>query len=531
MLDNSPTLQRWVTEWKQPVPKGRLSWQRGLFSRPFGTEPQREAQPNAKALGYFQLSLRDNSCDRNVHRGNFGGSNQHANKFIALFRLAWCLVACLLFLTPSPLNAADSPVDEDTLKMTVELLGSSDRDMRGLGLQQVREGAPGAAATAAFAELLPTLAPDGRVALLEALGERGDRSAKPAVLRAVESSEPKVRAAALRALGALGGPEDLPVLAEKAGRGTPPEQASARQALLKLRGEKLHQIILEVLNTVGPEARAELLRLLAARKAIETVPVVLRHTAHLESSTRLAAWAGLQVLAGEKDLPAMLQQLAFVRGDDERGTAEDALAAVCGRSGQGCVNILLERLSQADASGRQVLLRLLAGAGGPKALETVNARLKDEDASVREQAWRLLSNWPNRAAVAHLLKAGRETTNAVHKTLALRGIVRLAGAEEPSDSGLLGQAWSLAQQTEDKRLVVGALGGANTPVALALALQALANAELEPEAALAIVMIAEKLPPSHAAAARQALENVARVAKESAIRERAEKRLKTLGAK
>ena len=84
---------------------------------------------------------------------------------------------------------------------------------------------------------------------------------------------------------------------------------------------------------------------------------------------------------------------------------------------------------------------------------------------------------------------------------------------------------------EDKRLVVGALGGANTPVALALALQALANAELEPEAALAIVMIAEKLPPSHAAAARQALENVARLAKESAIRERAEKTAQDVGRK
>ena len=61
MLDNSPTLQRWVgDEWRRPVPKGRLNRSHGIFSRPFGTGPHEAPSPNAEALGYCRLSLRDN---------------------------------------------------------------------------------------------------------------------------------------------------------------------------------------------------------------------------------------------------------------------------------------------------------------------------------------------------------------------------------------------------------------------------------------------------------------------------------------
>ncbi len=64
MADNSPTFQRWVWRFRHAiVPKGRLKWAPGqpslrdlwLFLGLF---------PNAKALGYFQISLRENlHCD------------------------------------------------------------------------------------------------------------------------------------------------------------------------------------------------------------------------------------------------------------------------------------------------------------------------------------------------------------------------------------------------------------------------------------------------------------------------------------
>ena len=91
--------------------------------------------------------------------------------------------------------------------------------MRAVGLQQVREQAKGPAATKRFAALLPKLPPDAQAGLLDALGDRGDKAARPALLDMLKSRDEPVRAAALRALGSLGEPDDVPLLAQSlAGR-------------------------------------------------------------------------------------------------------------------------------------------------------------------------------------------------------------------------------------------------------------------------------------------------------------------------
>jgi HEAT repeat protein len=400
--------------------------------------------------------------------------------------------------------------------------------MRGLGLQQVREGAPGAAQK--FAELLPQLAPQNQAALLDALGERGDRTARPAVFEILASPEPQVRAAALKALGELGVPEDVPLLASRAAQGAAVEQPAARQSLIKLRGAPVNPAMIALAERAEPNVRAELLQALAARKAAEAVPAFLRHTADADARVRLAAWAGLQALARGPELAGMIGQLARARGEAERAAAEAAIASVCARSGPSGLNVLTAKMPAANAADRQVLLRVLAGAGGLPALEAIKTSLTDADPAVREQALRLLSDWSNTAAAPSLARLGRETTNAVHKTLALRGLVRLATIEEPADTSLLVQAWQLANHPADQRLVLGALGAANTPAALSAALPALSDPVLEAEAALAVVMIADKLPPAHANAARAALQKVIQAAKDPLVRERAQKRLNSLGS-
>ena len=108
------------------------------------------------------------------------------------------------------------------MQMIVELVSDSDPDMRALGLQQVREEAPGEAATKRFTSLLSELPPDAQAGLLEALGDRKDAAARPAVLEMLDSQEEAVRAAALGALGALGAASDVPILAGKIASGCVP---------------------------------------------------------------------------------------------------------------------------------------------------------------------------------------------------------------------------------------------------------------------------------------------------------------------
>jgi hypothetical protein len=61
--------------------------------------------------------------------------------------------------------------------------------MRGLALQQVREGTNGGAPTRFFVELLPSLEAEAQSALLEALADRGDALARPAALQALRKPE------------------------------------------------------------------------------------------------------------------------------------------------------------------------------------------------------------------------------------------------------------------------------------------------------------------------------------------------------
>ena len=60
-FDNSPTLQRWVSDQSQTSPEGTADSPGNAFvvSRPSGTWFARHSVPNAEALGYSQVSLRD----------------------------------------------------------------------------------------------------------------------------------------------------------------------------------------------------------------------------------------------------------------------------------------------------------------------------------------------------------------------------------------------------------------------------------------------------------------------------------------
>jgi hypothetical protein len=58
MDENSPTFQRWGRHERSPRPEGTVETLPSI-SRPFGTQSSSKPDPNAEALGYYQMSLRD----------------------------------------------------------------------------------------------------------------------------------------------------------------------------------------------------------------------------------------------------------------------------------------------------------------------------------------------------------------------------------------------------------------------------------------------------------------------------------------
>ena len=106
-------------------------------------------------------------------------------------RVTRCVVVgCLLVLPvapPATLKAADARPDE-FVPMIVKLIGDHDKEFRAAGLEQVRTAARGAAQTQLFAAQLPKLDPAGQIALLDALADRGDHTARAAALDLSKSS-------------------------------------------------------------------------------------------------------------------------------------------------------------------------------------------------------------------------------------------------------------------------------------------------------------------------------------------------------
>ena len=272
------------------------------------------------------------------------------------------------FLFGSSVWAAEVEPDTDLIKMIADCISEKDRDTRALGLQYVRDPkeVPGTAATKKFAGLLTTLPTEGRAGLLEALGDRGDKTALPAVLNALTSDSETVRSAALRAVGLLGSAEEVPLLADKVAAGSDAEQQAAKAGLIRIGGDGVNAAVVAAMTKGKPNVRAELLGVLAARNAKETLPSVLAGAGDAEASVRLAALGALRFLADEKDTAAVVKLLKTAQGRAERQKAPLTLMTVCSRGREKCVPALVAGMSDADVPGRTALLLSLARRGGPR---------------------------------------------------------------------------------------------------------------------------------------------------------------------
>lgn len=427
-----------------------------------------------------------------------------------------------------PAATAEAAPNEDLIQMIVELVSDEDRDMRALGLQQIREEVPGEAATRKFVELLPKLPRDGQAELIEALGDRGDEAARQAVVDALQSDQETIRAAATKALGGLGTKDEVPLLAERAAAGSPVEKTAARQALIRLRSDEVNQAIVDAMEAADPAVRAALMEVAAARNATEALPGVLAGTGDTEASVRLAALNALRYLAAEERTAEVIDVLKAAQDETERAKAELALLGVCSRGRAACVDALVAGIESAEPASRIALVRALARAGGPKALEAVAARLEDDDEAVRDEAARMLSGWPDASVKSHLVEMAKGE-NLRHHVLAIRGLVRLADAKEDqaADVEALAEVMALAKRPEEKRLVAGALGSTRSAQAFDLVLPLLYESALVEEAALAAVMVAEKMDGNQDDV-RAAMQRLLKFATRDDTRARANKVLESL---
>ncbi|HID78046.1 MAG TPA: hypothetical protein EYP56_18880 [Planctomycetaceae bacterium] len=440
--------------------------------------------------------------------------------------VAVCLLAAAWYtVTAETACAAEEETDTGLVQMVVELIKDADRDMHALVLQQVREELPGEAVTRQLVDLLPELPPERRAGLIEALGERGDRAAREAAVEMARAGEEVVRAAALRALGRLGDASHIELLASKAASGSDQERAAARESLQRLGGQGIDEAMIAAAKEAEAPVRVELLAALAARNVRAAMPVVLDNVRAGEPEVRQAALDALRYLAEPSQIETVVELIKELPAGPEQTKATLVLLALSSRDGAACAPAIAAGLEGAAPTARIALLHGLARAGGPEALEAVSARLEDEDAAVRDEAVRILARWPDPAAAETLRRLAAHRGNLRWHVLALRGLVRLAQPDpsQPANLKLVAEALQLAARPEEKRLVLAAAATVPSPEALSLVLPLVDDEGLSEEAALAAVLIAEKMKKADQPQLQAAMKKVISTAKNSETIRRAKK--------
>ena len=431
---------------------------------------------------------------------------------------------------------------DKTGDVVVEMLKSTDKPIQTVAIATlkdvVRQSSPQVAKTdviKAAAEQLPNLAAEQQAQLISALADCGDKVAMPAVLAATKNSQDYVRVTALKAMGTLGDVSCLDGLVASAASSGGNEQKAAQESLYRLRGADVDQAILKKLPDAESKAKVELVRSCEQRDIKASVPVLMKTAKDADAKVRIESIKALRAVAGPQDIPALIELQLAAAGND-RSELEKTVVAVAHKipedKGQ-AANVLAALPSAKDVDAKCSLLSVLGKIGDPAALPILRDALGDKEDKIKDAAVRALSDWPTAAPAADLLKVAQTSENQVHKTLALRGYVRLAGlkSNRPAEETMkmYKDAMALASDASEKKMVLSGLGSTDSFEAMQMAAGYLDDKELKDEAEAAVMKIAEervKNSPRISAQTRDILQKVIDGTTNDSVREQAQKLLK-----
>ena len=356
----------------------------------------------------------------------------------------------------------------------------------------------GAEVTRLLASALSALPSDRQIVLIQTLAKREDNTALPALSAAARSGDKSVRVEAIRALAEVGSASALPVLLDLLGDADQKVAEAAQESLASLPGKDVDGAIMQLLASGAPARRLTAMDLIVRRRMTSALPALISAAGGSDPTLRSAAVKKLGELAGPDQLPGLLDLLAKAGSPEDVETMEQAVGAVSLRAENpaACVGPIEARLAQSQPAQKCALVRVLGAIGGAKALQAVRAAVTDPSAEVHAAAIRTLGAWATVDAASDLLDLAKAAGNPTDKMICLRGYLRLAGQSEvPLDKRLAmcRQAVPLAQQDDEKKLLLAALGSIVAVEAVDLITPYLDNNGTKEEAGTAAVNLSEQI--------------------------------------
>ncbi len=401
---------------------------------------------------------------------------------------------------------------DDGLGLLFDHLRSDDYILFSAACQTALE-MPGPEVTQALTAAVNELPADNQILVIWTLGKRGDATALPALFALAQKGDAAVRLEAIRALPQIDDASAVPVLVELLGNSDAKISQAAQDSLAGLSGEQTDAAIMAMLESGPSDQRLTALDLIGRRRMTKSVPVLLKAARGTDAQVRPAAIRKIGELGSVNDMPELLDVLMAATQREDLDAAERALSAVCIKTDnpQSQAEKLTSLLARAKPEQKACLLRVLSVVGGQEALTAVRAATKDSNAQVSDAAVRALCSWKTAEAAPDLLSLAKTSGEPSRKTAALQGYINLVRDDSLSTEQKLAmckQAAELITRTEDKKLLLGALGTVPSAEALTMAMTYVDDQATRAEACFAAVAISEKIVDQNPQQVTEALQKV-----------------------
>jgi HEAT repeat protein len=350
---------------------------------------------------------------------------------------------------------------KDGAGLLAEALRGSDQVLAATAIRAALE-LPGAEVTDALLAELPKATAQRQGLLIEALADRHEPRVLRAVLQAAQGNDSQLRVTALRALKRVGDASCAPLLFDAAAEGSPDVSPAAMEAIESIPDKAVDKLLAARLAQAKGKARLALMELARRRHSAAAAPALWLAVDDQDPAVRAAALVGLGAVIETVDLPKLIARLSVAKNSQEIAALEKAIGEVCLRSPdhEAVAARLAAALSTADGPLKVKLLQTLNSVGGVKALETVAAAARSDDAVLCAAAFRVLGQWRSIDAAPVLLDLYRATADERLKVGAIRGYIRIARQfDMPVErrAAMCRTALQTAVRDEDKRLVLEVL--------------------------------------------------------------------------
>jgi HEAT repeat protein len=412
------------------------------------------------------------------------------------------------------LRRIDTIGRDEVVPTLTALLDDQDADIRETARRALQNNPSPKAGDVLLAEMAQAKDPEWKIGMINALAFRRNRAAIPALIKLTGDSDNAIANAAVAALGEIGTPPAIKAVTGLLKHPKPALHARVAEAALKcaeqLLAEGKNDEAVAIYEQLYAKNQPENIRI-AGLQGDEAVAIYEQlYAKNQPENIRIAGLQGIAKVRGDKALPMLME---IVNGNDPH---LQMIAARCVGAipGPEVTQQLISALGGAKPEVSDLLLDVLMqrGAEARDAIARLAREAKDE--TLKNSAVLALAQWGDPSAMESLWAIAKSTTNESHRSIALRGYVRLLrkNGKPEQKLELLAGAMQQARTLEDKKEVLSAIAETNQLSAVDQILPLLGDKDLHADALSAALSVVKRVGGRNQTGATAALEKLAKAA-------------------